>query len=159
MNIIDFIGLLVQDAIWSAAAAVGFGILFNVPRRALLGCAIGGALGHATRTCLMEFGVIIEISTLIGSTVIGFYGLVMARRYEMPVAMFTISAAVTMVPGVFAFRTMMGMLEISSADPETASLALVTAASNGIKTGLILGAIAIGIAAPALIFERPKPVV
>ncbi len=156
---IDLIGLLLQDAFWSALAATGFAVLFNVPKEALLGCALGGAVGHATRTLLMNFGLDIELATLIGSTVIGVLGMWLAQRWKMPTMIFTVSAAVTMVPGTFAYRTMIGILEVSISDPTTGSTALVEASINAIKTGLILGAIAVGIAAPTLLLGRHKPVV
>ncbi|MBZ0280457.1 MAG: threonine/serine exporter family protein [Anaerolineae bacterium] len=156
---IDLIGLLLQDAFWSALAATGFAVLFNVPKEALLGCALGGAVGHATRTLLMNFGLDIELATLIGSTVIGVLGMWLAQRWKMPTMIFTVSAAVTMVPGTFAYRTMIGILEVSISDPTTGSTALVEASINAIKTGLILGSIAVGIAAPTLLLGRHKPVV
>ena len=161
MNILDLIGLVAQDALWSALAAVGFAVLFNVPKRTLLGCALGGAIGHGTRTLLMNtVGIDLEVATLIGSTVIGFLGLWFARIWQAPTPIFTVSAAVTMVPGSLAFRTMMGILQLSLlADPASGATILVQTSINAIRTALILGAIGVGIAAPSLLFFRHKPVV
>jgi uncharacterized membrane protein YjjB (DUF3815 family) len=159
MNPLDLVGFLVQDAFWSALAALGFAVLFQVPVRALPGCALGGALGHAVRTGLVQAGMDIEMATLIGATTIGFLGMIFAQYWKTPMPIFTVSAAVTLVPGVFAFQTMIAILEISLGRPETANAALIEASVNAIKTALILGAIALGIAAPTLLFSRPKPVV
>ncbi len=159
MNALDLIGLLLQDAFWSALAATGFAILFNVPARTLPGCAIGGALGHASRTLLMQLGMDIELATLFGAFLIGLLGLLFARRWQVPVTIFTVSAAVTLVPGGFAYRTMIGIIELSTADPSTSANVLLTTVINAIKTALILGAISAGIAAPRLLFFRQKPVV
>ena len=63
-----------------------------------------------------------------------------------------------MVPGVFAYRTMLGVIELSVGNPATANAALIIATSNAVRTALILGAIALGIAAPALLFQREQPV-
>jgi uncharacterized membrane protein YjjB (DUF3815 family) len=82
-----------------------------------------------------------------------------ARYFTAPTQIFTVSAAVTLVPGSFAYRAMIGILRFSVADPTNSAPLLMEAASNGIRTAVILGAIAIGIAAPTLIFFRPKPVV
>ncbi len=144
MNAVDMLGVIVQDALLSAVAATGFAMLFSAPRRTLLGCAIGGALGHAIRSLLMQLGLEIELATLAGSVVIGVVG---------------ISAGVTLAPGVFAYQTMIGILQVAAGDPEAAAAALVAVSANGIKTALILGAIAVGIAAPTLLFDRRKPVV
>lgn len=161
MNALDLLGLVAQDALWSAIAAVGFAVLFNAPKRTLLGCALGGALGHGTRTLLMNaFGFDLEVATLAGSTLIGFLGMAFAHYWKAPAPIFTVSAAVTMVPGSLAFRTMMGILQLSLlTDPAAGAAILVETSINGIRTALILGAIAAGIAAPALLFLRQKPVV
>lgn len=152
--------LLLQDAFWSAIAALGFSVLFNVPRRMLIGGMLCAAAGHATRTLLMQFGLDIAPATLVGALVIGFMGIGFARRWHAPSVIFTLSAAVTLVPGVFAYRTMLGILQVSaSTDPAIGGPLLVEATTNAIKTALILGAIAVGIIAPRLLFMREKPVV
>jgi uncharacterized membrane protein YjjB (DUF3815 family) len=159
MSGIDVIGLFIQDAFWSALAALGFAVLFHAPLRTLPGCALGAALGHAVRTLLIQAGMDIELATLFGATIIGFLGMLFAHYWKAPMPIFTVSAAVTLVPGVFAFRTMMALLEISQGKPDTANAALVEASVNAVKTALVLAAIALGIAAPTLLFARPKPVV
>jgi uncharacterized membrane protein YjjB (DUF3815 family) len=159
MNALDLFGVIAQDALLSAVAATGFAMVFSAPRRTLLGCAIGGALGHASRLLLMQLGLEIELATLAGSVVIGVVGVLLAQRLRAPTPIFTISAGVTLVPGVFAYQTMIGILQVAAGDPEAAAAALVAVSANGIKTALILGAIAVGIAAPTLLFDRRKPVV
>jgi uncharacterized membrane protein YjjB (DUF3815 family) len=159
MNPVDVIGLLLQDAFWSGLAAAGFAILFNVPQRVLIGCALCGAAGHAARTLLIHVGFEFELATLFGATIIGFMGVMAARRWQVPVLIYGISAGVTLVPGAFAYRTMLGILELSTADPTVGEAALLSTVINGIKTGLTLGAIATGIAAPRLLFLRHRPVV
>ena len=47
---------LLDDMFFAAIPAVGFAILFNVPRNALKYCAYLGALGHGSRTLMMQFG-------------------------------------------------------------------------------------------------------
>lgn len=159
MTAADMIGLLLQDVLWSAVAALGFAVLFNVPRRLLPGCAVAAALGHVARTLLMQMGLDITLATLAGASLIGFTSVYFSRRWQSPMSVFSISAAITLVPGVLAFRTMLALLEVSLGDPTTAGDALVVASSNAIRTALILGAIALGIAAPALLFKREQPVV
>lgn len=156
----DFLGLILHDAIWSALAALGFAVLFNVPPRTLIYCALCGAAGHALRTVLMQAGMGIEISTLLGSTLVGFMALLFARRLQIPVSVFSISGAIPLVPGVFAYSAMIGLINIATADPSTVGTPeLIDVVINGVKTGLILIGIAFGIAAPSLIFDRRKPVV
>ncbi len=155
----EMIGSLLQDLLWSGITAAGFGVLFNVPVRLLLACAICGACGRATRDLLMGGGVQIEAATLAGSVVVGMLGELCARRFHAPALVFTVSGAIPMVPGVIAYRAMIGLINVSQADATTANAVILDALINLVKTGLILGALAAGIAAPTLLFRRRKPVV
>jgi uncharacterized membrane protein YjjB (DUF3815 family) len=154
------IALILEDALWSAIAAVGFACLFNVPRRALFGCAIVGAVGHATRQGLIEGGWFsIEAATLVGATLVGFMSVYLARRLRAPSLIFAVTGAIPMVPGVLAYRAMLGFIELTQVTPEDGSPILMAAMVNLVRTTLILGAIALGISLPRLLFWRVKPVV
>ena len=158
MSLPDLILKILFDAFWSGIAAVGFAVLFNVPRSLLVGCAVTGALGHSVRALLMNYGLSIEWGTLIGATLVGICAKWLAKRSNSPSAIFGIAGGIPMVPGVFAYRTMISVLSIATAtNPDVSTLLLVEASTNAIKTTLILAAIGIGIAAPTLLFERPKP--
>ena len=154
---IDLIGLVGIDALWSALAAIGFAMLFNVPRRTLIACAITGAAGHATRALLEHFGMTVVPATLAGAIVIGFVGEYCSRRLHAPPLLFTVSGAIPMVPGVFAYRAMLDAIRITTANVSTGESILVDAGINFVTTGLILAALALGIAMPQLLFRRKKP--
>ena len=145
------------DGFWSALAAVGFAILFNVPRRMLIACALAGAAGHATRALLMHAGINIVPATLGGAVVIGFAAEYAANYWRAPAILFAVSGAIPMVPGSFAYRAMLGAIRISTATAETGMPILVDAGINFVTTGLILAALALGTAMPALLFRRHKP--
>lgn len=148
------------DAFWSAWAACGFAVLFNVPKRTLIGCMVCGAAGHALRTLLViQFEVQIAFGTLMGATLIGFLGLVFSRRWNAPTTVFTISGSIPLVPGVFAYRTMLGILAIANPNPPADVTILMETAQSAVTTALVLGGIAAGIIAPKLLFLRVKPIV
>lgn len=151
--------VLLQDAFWSAVGALGIAILFNVPVRTLPACAFGGAAGYTVRAALVSAGLNVEAATLAGATVVGFLGIFFARRWYAPTSIFTVSAAIPLVPGVYAFQTMLGVLRVASADASTGLPVLLETSINAVHTILILAAIAIGIAAPSLLFQRRRPVV
>ncbi len=157
--IFDFISLFVLDGFWSAVAAVGFAILFNVPPRLLWGCALTGAVGHASRTLLMEtMNPPLEAATLAAAVLVGFLGVALARRLRAPSLIFTVSGAIPMVPGLLAYGAMLALLQLTvggATDPAV----LQTAIADAFRVVLILGAIALGITMPKLIFRRVKPVV
>lgn len=159
MNALNLLTTILQDVFWSGLAALGFAILFNVPRRLLLACVVFGALGHAMRTLLITFGMAIEPATLVASALVGLIGTYWAQRLDIPAPIFTITGTIPMVPGVFAYRAMIGVLSVVSVNPTSDGALLIEASTYAIKTGLILAAIAVGIAFPTLLFQRPKPVV
>lgn len=152
--------LLLEDTLWSAVAALGFAILFNVPRRCLPYAVLGGAVAHALRTLLThEFGFSIELGTLLGSMLIGFWAKWCAQKLETPSMIFAVAGAIPMVPGFFAYSTMIGLLQAAALPADAVGTVLIEAALNAIKTGLILASIAVGIVSPSLLFLRQKPIV
>jgi uncharacterized membrane protein YjjB (DUF3815 family) len=134
-------------------------VLFNVPRRYLPACLACAAIGHGLRTLVMQFNVPIEFATLFGATVVGFIAYGLAYRLEAPAALFAIPGIIPLIPGSFAYRAMVGMVSVVNATPERAGELLVEASTNFIRVGLLLAALGVGIALPALIFQREKPVV
>lgn len=154
---------LAEDALWAGIAALGFGVLFNVPRRALWGAALCGAVGHGVRYGLLATGwgslSTVEVASFVGGTAVGFLGLLLARRLHTPRIVFTVPGIIPMIPGTFAFGTMLGVLQAAGivgtggSDPF-----LLQAGLNAVKTGLVLGALAIGTVLPTLLFERRRPV-
>jgi uncharacterized membrane protein YjjP (DUF1212 family) len=159
---------LLVDALWAAIAAFGFAVLFNVPVRTLAACALCGAVGHAARTALLNSGwppvSHIVVATLIGATAVGFIGHFFARRFQMPSIVFTVSGVIPMVPGTYAFSTMLGLLSAAKLVDLGTNVALdfimfSEILPNALSTSFILAALAIGIATPTLLFRRRKPVV
>ena len=132
-------------------------MLFNVPRRTLPACALAGAAGHATRALLIHFGHDCP-GDAAGSLVIGFVARILRSTPARAALLFTVSGAIPMVPGSFAYRAMLGAIRISTADAGTGMPILVDAGINFVTTGLILAALALGIAMPQLMFRRRKPI-
>lgn len=159
MNVDALIPVLLENAFWAAVAAMGFAVMFQVPPRLLPGCMIAGALGYGVRTLLMEgFDVPIEISTLAGATVIGFLSIFFSQRWQTPSLIFSVTGAIPMVPGFFAYKAMLGILKLTLENPGGDTV-LLEATVNAIHTALILGTLALGITMPRLLFQRKNPVV
>jgi uncharacterized membrane protein YjjB (DUF3815 family) len=156
---LESIAVFIQDALWSGIAALGFAVLFNTPGRLLVGCFAAGAAGHTLRAVLVSLGVPIEAGTLAGATLVGFVSVYLADRYRVPVSSFSVTGAIPLVPGVFAYQTMIGLLNATSATGSQSAELFVAAGISGVRTALILSAIAFGIAAPTLLFRRPVAVV
>ena len=159
MNTFEFLPVYIEDIFWSGMAASGFAVLFNVPKRLLFGCFIAGAIGHMLRTALETSGASLEFATLIGAAAVGFLSVYLGTRYQVPSSIFTVTGAIPLVPGVFAYQTIIGLLNATSATNGQSVDLLAVAGINGIRTALILCAIAFGIAAPTLLFRRSSPIV
>jgi uncharacterized membrane protein YjjP (DUF1212 family) len=138
-----------QDALFSALAALGYAFLFNVPARIAWACVLCGVASHTTRTLCLHLGIDIIAGTLIGALIAGFLAQGFARYFGAPAAAFAFPGVVAMVPGAYAFRAVLGGLQIahgSAAAPLPAETLGLT-----ITVALMVAAIAIGIAAPALL--------
>ncbi len=151
---------LPDDMLFAAIAAVGFAILFNVPPRVLWGGALCGALGHGLRYLLIAAGWQIEVATFGGALLVGTLGFLLARWQRLPTMLFTVSGVIPMVPGTFAFSTMIGLLRAVGMLGGTVNSAETLAQSSidGVRTGLILATLAAGIVLPSYLRSQ-RPVV
>ncbi|WP_394248731.1 threonine/serine exporter family protein [Vibrio profundi] len=157
MGMMDLLVGLINDMFFAAIPAVGFALVFNVPQRALVYCALGGAIGHGSRYVMMEFGIPIEWATFFAATVVGMIGVHWSHRLLAHPKVFTVAALIPMVPGVFAFKAMIAMVEINNLGytPEL----LATLMENFLKAMFIIAGLAIGLAMPGLLFYRRRPIV
>lgn len=149
---------LLNDAFFSAIPAVGFAMLFNVPKRFLPYCAIAGAIGHTSRTLLISINMPIEWATFAAAAIVGLITIGFAKRHMAPPLMYAVAAVIPMIPGTYAFNTMIALVQMtaqSQISPELTA-AVIT---NGLKTVFILGALAVGLAMPSLLYYRTKPII
>lgn len=97
------------------AFVVGFcwGILFGSPKKVLWIAGLLGGLGHSFRFLLLQsdFGLI--SATMISSVIIGLFGIYCAHKVHHPPVVFTMPAFITMIPGLYAYRTMLGCIKLT----------------------------------------------
>ena len=140
-----------QDAAFSALAALGYVFLFNVPARVAWACVVCGVASHTTRTLGVHLGIDLIAGTLVGALVVGFLAQGFGRLFHAPAAAFAFPGVVAMVPGAYAFRAILGSLQIAHG---AASPALIAdTLTLGIAAVLMTAAIAIGIAVPAVLLH------
>lgn len=101
-----------RDASLSFFVAIGFALLFETPRKALFVSGILGGVGHCIRFVLIHSGFGLVSSTLCGTVFIGLAGIYCAHRIHTPPVVFTLPACITMIPGLYAYRTMLGCIRI-----------------------------------------------
>ena len=136
-------------------AAVGFGILFNVPRRTLWAIALLGLAGGVTKFTVLLYGNGIIIASLLASIIVGFLSIPAAHRKHSPPMIFAIPSVIPMVPGAFAYRTMLGLINLTgNVTSETYSTLMQETVNNGLKTLFVLMSLAVGVFFPMLISRR-----
>ncbi|RRJ98049.1 hypothetical protein Ga0100231_006485 [Opitutaceae bacterium TAV4] len=149
---------VLENALIAAVPAVGFALLFNVPPRALVVVALGGAFARGLRT-LLVFGADLKLewATLLAVSLLSLIGVWMAGRMRAHPKVFTVAAIIPMIPGVPAYTTLLAIVEINR-NGFTQEL-WQTALTNGLQTLFLVGALAVGLAMPGLLLYRRKPVV
>ncbi len=134
---------LIEQGFWGFIATAGFAVLFNVPTRMIAICGVTGAIGHMWRRSLMAHGVDVVTATFVGALVVGLLGYTQARFFHMPRLIFTVTGIIPMVPGIPAFETMVYFMRDD----------IATGLESLVLTGLIGGAIAVGLVTARLLLS------
>lgn len=147
---------LASDALFSAMAALGYLFLFQVPARLAWVGILCGIASHTTRTfCLLQ-GMDIVTGSLVGALAAGVLAHGFARAFSAPFSAFAFPGVVAMIPGSFAFRAVVGYLEIVKAGG-AASPSLVSETLGLSATVLLMVlAITIGVVAPLACFSQRR---
>ncbi len=145
---------LFLDAVFAAIPAVGFAMLFNVPKSALKYCAFGGAIVYTLREVFMDLNLTIELATFFASMIIGLIALYWSRKNLVPRPIYTVASIIPMIPGTYAFTAMISLVDMNTHGVSNELISLFI--ENGLKSISILGAISFGLALPSLYFMRYK---
>ena len=140
----------------AAISAMGFSMIFNIPKRLLPVVAVGGIIAVCTRNFVnlgpsnnnvgLDQGLI--IGSLVGSSLISIICIKAVHVFHTPHHILSIPSVIPMVPGVLMYRALFGLIEMQGIVGE-----LTEAFSNGVKGSLTILCIAIGVAIPN-IFAR-----
>ena len=153
----SFVLALLLKMLLAAVPATGFGLAFHVPAPVLKYCAAGGALGYGLRYLLLQADMPIEWATLLAALAVSTIGIQIAQRLRAHPKVFTVAAMIPMVPGVPFFTALLAVIQIHQKGftPEL----LAVAVNSGLRTLFVVGALAVGLALPGLLFYRGRPVV
>jgi uncharacterized membrane protein YjjB (DUF3815 family) len=147
--------VLLEKGIWAGFAALGFAILFNVPPRTLFAIWCLGALGGLTKYFMLEMNLNIILASLIGASIVGILSVPLAHKIHSPPLIFSIPAVIPMIPGVLAYRMMLGLMKISVHTSDVGmNEVLIDTIQNGMKVIFILLSLAVGVAVPMLVTRR-----
>ena len=128
----------------SFITALGFSILYNIPRKTIVPAGITGAIGWTTFFFLTNyFGFQDFLATIIASFFIAFASQIFARNYKTPVIIFTLPGLIPLVPGGAAYNMMRAFIEGNS----------MQGFQYATDTFLTAGALALGLSINGALFQ------
>lgn len=146
---------VLKDIVLSFWVAIGFALLFEAPKKAVLIAGLLGAFGHVIRYVLIVEDAGLFTATLVGSLFIGVCAIYFAHKIHTPPVVFTIPACITMIPGLYAYRTMLGCIKIYEAGSQTSNSELLQeTVYYFILTSSLLFCLIVGICVTTLVFRK-----
>jgi uncharacterized membrane protein YjjB (DUF3815 family) len=144
----------IEKGFWGGCAAVGFAVLFNVPARALITVFMLGLVGCFLKFSLISFEVNVVLAAFVGASAIGMLSIPAAHSKHAPPLIFSIPAVIPLVPGIFAYRTMLGIMNLTGTIGDNYNQILSETINNGTKASFIIMALAVGVGIPNLITRK-----
>lgn len=153
---VEFVESILFDGFFAAIAAIGFSVISNPPRKAVLISALMAAIGHGLRFYLLKSGSLdLATASFIAAFAIGLMSIFFARLIHCPAEVFSFPSLLPMIPGMFAYKTILAMMKfLQSRDEMMAMSNLLDIFKNGITTVLVLFALVIGAAIPLFMFYK-----
>ena len=133
----------VVQALLSFVAITCFGVIFNAPTKAIPYCGFVGAIGWTVYYVLFEQGLDEVQASFVGAFVVSIVAHIFARRYRMPMIVFSVSGILPLVPGGIAYNTMRNIIELD----------YLTGMQNGMRAFMISGALAMGLVFAEVIMQ------
>ncbi|KAA6303051.1 MAG: hypothetical protein EZS26_000654 [Candidatus Ordinivivax streblomastigis] len=145
------------DGLLAAVAGIGFGAISHPPKRAFLFIAILAAVGHSMRFSLMNYlHLDIATASFCASVIIGVLALWFGKLSYCPMTVLYIPALLPMIPGMYAYKTVLALVMFMQHLHETALAEkyMQELFSNAIVTISTVFLLSVG--ATLLIFIFPK---
>ena len=146
-----------EFAVAAAISAVGFSMIFNIPRRLLWVVAVGGViavcsrnfvnLGQSNHNIGLDMGPV--IGSLVGSALISIIVTRAVHWFHTPHHCLSIPSVIPMIPGVLMYRALFAFIDMRGVVGE-----VTVAMNNAIQASLMILCIAIGVAIPNIFARR-----
>jgi len=152
----ELLQAIIFDGCFAAVASVGFAVISNPQRNAIWVSAVLAAVGHGLRYCLIHSTSIdIASASFIAAFSIGLLSIVFAKKIHCPAEVFSFPSLLPMIPGMFAYKTILYLVKFIQCKDDTASVDILVAIfRNGVTATFIMFALVVGVAMPMFIFHK-----
>ncbi|AMV61109.1 Integral membrane protein [Pediococcus damnosus] len=96
--------IMIIKIFFAFIATIGFGIIINIPHRALVVAGLIGVVAWLIYWGLFSLDLGLALSNLVAAVAIGILSDVSARKMKMPMLIFNIPSLVPLVPGGQAYQ-------------------------------------------------------
>lgn len=147
---------LLEVAVWSGIAALGFAILFNIPKKAILIVFLLGFGAGLIKFILLDLHINIILASLTAASFVGLASMPLAHRIHLPPVVYSIPAVIPMIPGYFAYETVLSIMSFIFIEVDVSKKTILMQAifSNGFTMLFILISLTIGVSLPLLILRK-----
>ncbi|RKQ34343.1 threonine/serine exporter family protein [Oceanobacillus halophilus] len=102
---------IVAQLVTSFIASAGFGIIFNIPKNAIIQSGLVGMFGWILYYLLVDQGVDVVPATLFGAMLVSILSYISAKVWKTPIIIYTVSGIIPLVPGGIAYNAMRQFVE------------------------------------------------
>ncbi len=147
---------LLLDAFFAAVAAIGFAVISNPPRRAVVVAAILSAIGHSFRYYLIhEIEMDIVAATFIAAFLMGSLSFSFAKIIKCPNEVFTFPSLLPMIPGMYCYNMFLSLTKYVRSDMGVDHQMLIEEIfRNGLTAIFILMALVMGVSLPVMLYHK-----
>lgn len=131
------------DAMLSFLAALGFGIIFNAPRKMLFACGLVGMTGWLIYRLYHQVSADPMQASFLGAFGVAIVAHLFAKRFKTPMIIFSVAGIIPLVPGGMAYNAMRHIVEND----------YLTAISYASLAFMVSGAIAMGLVFAEVIIQ------